>query len=275
MSDMFKPACGSHSLLETVFFVQFAPEIDLEVMPQLGDKLQSIHQFLPNRSSVSAVKIELRPEAQQVSSLQATGWQFARTSPEGDTEWLLRFMPDGLSIHCLAYTRWDEVWPIAEKALVESLKVLPSGVGLNAIGLKAIDRFEYAGEDLAMYQLDALIRRNSPHIADRVFSAGHRWHCNSGWFVSIPAFGREMNDREALNQINVSGGPISGPAGEQTFVTIDHNQVVKGGIAINPAEHGWLGPVMKKMHKDNIVVLSEILVDYMIRRINLTVKAEA
>lgn len=275
MEKIFEPACGSHALLETVFFAQFAPEIESGALDQLGEKLERSLEFLPKKTEMKGVKIVIADQQPESASASlVNGWEFSRVAPDGNVEWVLRFNAEGLSVHCLAYTRWDEVWPQAESLLLAALEAVPSGTGLVGIGLKVIDRFEFVGSALEAYNLEALLRRPNAHVADSVFSAGHRWHCHIGWFDPLSDASKgELENGEVLNQLNVDGAPQVGPAGQKIFVTIDHNQVTRNSqkpIEIDPSKHDWLGLFMHSLHGNNKRKLYDLLVDDMCRRINLS-----
>ena len=276
MEKIFEPACGSHALLETVFFAQFAPEIEAGALDQLGEKLERPLEFLPKKTAMKGVKILLgEPKGDSAQASFVNGWEFSRVAPDGNVEWVLRFNSEGLSVHCLSYSRWDEVWPQAEQLLLRALDVVPSGTGLVSVGLKVIDRFEFVGSDQDGYDLEALLRRPSSHVADNVFTSGYRWHCHTGWFAPLSNIGSDqLENGEVLNQFNVDGAPHAGPSGQKIFVTVDHNQVTRNiqkPISIDPAQHEWLGNFMHSLHANNKKTLVELLSEDMCRRINLNI----
>ena len=268
---VFEPASGSHALLETVFFAQFSPEVDVQ---QLGEQLADVMEFLPQKSPIQGFKIMVGTGGTETNAVITGGWEFSRVGPDGSVEWVFRVTPEGLSVHCLAYTRWDEVWAKASDILFKALGKVPSGVGLAGIGMKVIDRFRFTGDTLGTYDLLQLARRPNQFIADRAFSAGHRWHCHTGWFDAVAGDDSPLASIEVLNQLNIDAAPQIEPAGEKLFVMIDHNQVARspsGPLVLAAGSDVWVSELMRQLHDANKKVLADIVTDEMARRINLVV----
>lgn len=271
MAIVFEPANGSHALLETVFFAQFSPEVDVQ---QLGEQLEDVAEFLPVKIPIQGFKIIVGTSGPEANAVIASGWEFSRVAPDGSVEWVFRVTPEGLSVHCLAYTRWDEVWARASEILFKVLGKVPSDVGLTGIGMKVIDRFRFVGHNLETYDLLRLAKRPNQLIADRAFSAGHRWHCHTGWFDMVASGEGPLAPLEVLNQLNIDAGPQMEPAGEKLFVMIDHNQVARnqaGPLVLGEGSDVWVSELMRQLHEANKKVLADIVTDEMARRINLVV----
>lgn len=273
VSQAFVPSRGSHALTETLFYLQFAPEIDSDAFAHIDAQSADIALELPRKTEMKRWQFVIRPDGTQVGNNLLGGVEFARIAPNGAVTWLLRFAPDGLSVHCLDYTRWDEVWPMAQGLLLKALSKVPSGVGIAGVGMKNVDRFTYEG-DLASYRAEDLIRRPNEYVAEMSFSSGYRWHCHTGWFQKLADIGEPaLANMEVLNQLNVGSGPEVDPSGSKTIVTIDHNMLLRppqlGELGIDEQQHEWLNVLMGRLHSSNKKVLSAILTDVMGRRINL------
>lgn len=273
MKQAFEPSKGSHALIETVFFVQFSPEIEVEAFTRIDAGSADIVAQLPRKTEMKRFQLLLTPDGGQAATDMLGGLEFARIAPNGEVSWLLRLSPDSLSVHCLDYTRWDEVWTEARNLLLMALGKVPSGVGIAGVGLKNVDRFSYAG-DMTAYRIEELFRHPSRYIAGVVYEAGQRWHCHTGWFASLDDVGDEiLKQHEVLNQLNLSSGQEVNPTGANTFVNIDHNMLVRsnqvGELGISSGRHDWLDNLMSRLHFDNKKVLADILTDEVGRRINL------
>lgn len=153
----YEPIRGSHAIQEAVFYVQFAPEIDLASFQQISAQSTDIAAILPNKLDMRRIELEAYEGGGHNISDAIAGIEFQRPGTEIPAEWLMRFTSNGVSVHCIAYTRYDEVWPFARDLLLKAIALVPAGHAISAIGLRYIDRFRFNADD-GEYDLEVLFR---------------------------------------------------------------------------------------------------------------------
>lgn len=276
-SPRFEPVNNAHAIVEMVLFCQFEPELDelaiarlmeLEDDPELKDELTKFETLQGNEFQISASGIASSP-------VRPLGIHMRRTGPDGEPEWMLRTDPHTIAVHCLDYTRWDEVGAQARAFLQKALhKIGTTESTLAALGLKYVDRFSYSGSE-EDYDPAVLFRRDTSLLHKRAFTSKMRWHCHSGWFEQPEELEREQ--LECLNQVNVDAAFLTVSGARRHMTTIDHNAVVRGLNAENLAaflaseedEDALLHRLTEALHLVNKRVLIDLLTDEMATRINL------
>lgn len=272
----YEPINGSHAIQEAVFYVQFVPEIDVASFRQISAQSGDLTAILPAKSDMLRIRVETQEVGNQSFSQTIAGIEFRSAESDSVSGWLMRFTADGVSVHCTAYTRYDEVWSFARNLILKAVALVPAGHAVGAIGMRYVDRFRYNDEH-GSYDLKFLFRENNRYITPRCFEAGNRWHCHNGWFALLRDTPSEMSveQDECLNQLNLASAHEVSPAATQTFVTVDHNLVVRpsqpGGFHISQERGDQLDGMMMALHRDNKRTMAQLLTEDICRRLNLVV----
>lgn len=266
---MFEPINKAHAIAEMVVFFEFTPDLGA-VMPSLMGVKETLKERLPKQEEVRAYAVELIGDSGKMNPLPA-GLKLSRFRADGQPEWLVQIGGPSISIHCLDYSRWSDVWSEVRFYIAEIFSEIGAAqIGISAIGLKYIDRFLWSGKP-EEYTAQSLLASNTDLLHGKAFNSGSRWHCHTGWFDDA------LEGQEVLNQLNIDSG-IGIANGRQTIIlTVDHTQALRrqGSNSISHflddpvSDDGPLSEMMAMLHKKNKNVLLSLLVADMAKRINL------
>ena len=269
----FQPYRGAHALVESVFYLNFAPHLDEGQLRLLGNPFPELSDLLPEHNPLKSIQLKLDQTGSQSVSESPAGAEYSRLRSDGLNEWVVRIEAQALSIHCLEYTRWDEIWPKAKKIMLVVLERIASGTTISAIGLKNIDRFDFSGTE-EQYDISGLFNLQSPKIPAEVADKGPLWHAHLGWFHNIAADNDLQGDAiQTLNQLNLAGSKERTPSGSKYFVSIDQNLMLRGEaedqLTVANKDHDYIDNVFRAFHQLNKDTLGELLTEPMRKRINL------
>lgn len=267
----FLPYAGANSVQEAIIGVHLKNEW------ALGDPLKFIEEVkphlpeFPRAKPIQVAKISIDATNQNVVSSQGeaqyrpVGFEFSCVAPDGSQEQAIRYMPGLLTIHFSKYKSWESVLSASRRHLAEfflpslNLKTNP----IRAISLRYIDKYTYTG-DSEEARAGLLFKPNNRYISEQCFEVGPSWHCHTGWFEE------ESGHSKTLNQLNASGQVVN----ESAVVTIDHNEVcylhelrktIEDLVNTRPNFESTL----ESLHRKNKLLLQNILLDDMLRRIGL------
>ena len=120
----YSPINNAHSIVETVFFIQFSPPFGPSTIKKLISLQDELKKQFPKSNPIkkTAFKLDLTEGVQTVvNEAESVGIELQSTRADGSLEWMLRTAEDTISVHCLDYTRWDEVWQRVETYLIKAL----------------------------------------------------------------------------------------------------------------------------------------------------------
>jgi uncharacterized protein (TIGR04255 family) len=261
----YSPINNAHSIVETVFFIQFSPAFGASTIRKLISVKDELKEQFPKSNPINrtAFKFDLAEGGQTVmNEAESVGIELQRTRADGSLEWMLRIAEDIVSVHCLDYTRWDEVWQQAETYLTKALGHIDgSDSFVSSIGLRCIDRFLYK-DDPKQSNLTELFKQDTPYIVKTAFTHGPLWHCHSGWFEGL-------NDLECLIQLNVNADFANIEGKKALSITVDHSATaILEQQASNQTTN--FSPIMNQLHDKNKRLLIDLLTQKMATRINLS-----
>lgn len=268
-SIKYEPINQAHAISEMVVYIEFISDFDasrVELFRSLKDKLSV---DLPKYAEIEEHLIPVGKNAEHSPLKRIVGIEMSHILSNGKPSWVLKTLPRSISIHCLDYTRWNEVW---EKAYALILKVFSEAdINENSIsgfGLKYVDRFILKTNE--QYFASELFNKESNLLHEKAFLSGDRWHCHIGWFENIPD-----GELQGLNQLNIDVGYADVDSTKKHLSTIDHSITVRKIDDDNfiSLEKGTdrvdICSVYNKLHESNKLILSELLVDSMRKSISL------
>ncbi|WP_442498237.1 TIGR04255 family protein [Methylobacter sp. sgz302048] len=270
------PINDAHAIVEVIIFVQFSPQFSKSTIQKLAAIEHDLKEDLPKANPLKKIAFQFN-QAEHSSAVgldELAGIELQRIKKDGSIEWMLRTTEDAIAIHCLDYTRWDNVWSQAEAYLQKAfMHIDGSNSFVSSIGLKYIDRFLYDSH-AEKYDLSELFDRNTPHIVKTAFDH-NLWHCHSGWF-------EDLDNLQCLNQLNIDSNYIN-IKGEKTLaISIDHNAIaimnndnnLYSIIEQNSNQVTKLNEIIYKLHLKNKEILTNLLSKEMLNRINLKFLSE-
>lgn len=267
----FLPYAGANSIQEAVIGAHFQNEWSLGNLPEFIEGLKSRLPEFPRAKPIHVAEISIDASNQNAmpsqggTQYQAVGFEFSRVAADGSQEQAIRYMPGFLTTHFLKYRSWKSALSVSLRhtagLILPALDLKKNPI--SAISLRYIDKYTYTGDSEEAHA-GLLFNPDNRHIAKQCFSAGASWHCHTGWFEEDQGYSK------TLNQLNVSGQIIN----ENAVVTIDHNEVcylhtprktVRELVNMKPG----LRPVLEELHTKNKLLLQNILLDGMLKRIGL------
>jgi uncharacterized protein (TIGR04255 family) len=277
----YSPINEAHAIVEVVMFVEFAPPFSDSTIRKLISIEHDFTSVLPKVSPVQMRVLGIGPDkSTQILRDQTVGIELQSIRRDGSLEWMLRTTETAISVHCLDYSRWNDIWALAKGHLDKAFRYLEgSDSFIASIGLKYIDRF-VCNVDPEQSNLADLFKKETDLLCTRAFSTGPLWHCHSGWFENLP-----ISSIKCLNQLNLDATFTNIKGNKRLVITVHHNAVAQippenNGLSIlKGAANGSDGlssdVIMEALHEQNKIVMGELLSEQMARRINLHATKEA
>ena len=275
----FRPINSAHAIVECTVFVEFVPVFSRAVRDRFVNNLASqLQNDLPKTNVQKVLETAINIQDGQPSGTlkeELNGIELQRIKPDGALEWMLRTTENIISVHCLDYTRWDDIWLEAKKYLQLAFRqVRGSENFVNSIGIKYIDRFVYDGIN-EEYRVSDLFSEETDLISRRLFSPNPLWHSHTGWFEDLVEI-----DSSCLNQLNIDATYANFSGLRKPVVTVEHNVILKTSSNSDSISsyldyegedenNTKLDQIMHALHMVNKKVLSSLLNSEMKERINL------
>lgn len=276
----FEPIKKSHAVGELVVYFEVLDKL-FSTKSEAQKAKEVITPFFSRADDSPSVEINLDING-ATTEQRRDGFTFIKFR-DGTQEmsWVLRMSGNHLSLHSIDYTRWDAIFPQIIDYLTTAFSVIERPLNFSSIGIKVIDRFRFVGATPEDYKLGVLLDPNSKYISQHAFSAGQRWHVNTGWFEKSPA-GDETE--ELLHQLNADSSMFVGAEGKnEALVSIDHSATLgninrMGGIPLrrfsNKDQHFFssLRDSLQFLHEKNKQIVFDLLNKEVASKINLVVE---
>lgn len=264
---MFEPLNKGHAISEATFFFEF-DNIPAAALTSMLEAYPHVADILPRNDPMPGMVFEQSSAGFSMNQVPGAEWKHFR--PDGNPDWLARITPNSVSVHCMEYTRWTEVWPRVYGILAHIFRACDDQfLPLLNVGLRYVDRFDFKGS-AAQYDANQLVRRNSPHVAQQVLARGFRWHNYTGWFERSEKLGLDV-----LQQLNIDA--IEQVGTKLPIVSITHASLLRGqGFGdldsfrrFTHMDNSQIAQFMSIAHDNNHKLLREVLTDDMLKRIGL------
>lgn len=200
----FRPVLNDqqHAVVETVFQIGLDRVLTAGEIQSLIDAHPRWQDDLPRQNRLTAFEFSpANPGAAPLQHEGARGVNFEAIKKDGTLDWRLQAEGNAITVNCLSYSNWAEVWARAKSYLQQAYEiVLGDGKAIRQCVLQYVDVFRWS-DDVAQYELSALLNQRSKYLAPKIFGAGPLWHLHQGWFRNIdsPQAGR------VLERINLDG----------------------------------------------------------------------
>jgi uncharacterized protein (TIGR04255 family) len=266
MSDhRFEPIYRAHAIVEMAVFFEFAQGLgDMDHVLQIPSKMKD--EF-PESDKIQAFEVVFEQSQKPTDTkMRIEGVELKRLKSDESLEWLIRITSKSISIHCLEYTRWEDIWSQTNKYIGTIFKELQK-FELSSIGLRYVDQFVFQGEN-EDYDLSYLFKKNTTLINPLAFSSGTNWHCNCGWFQDLKGLGNVLSH---MNTTGITQDDHSSVVIDQTFMFQAQGEGENLAQCLLPDEKGEISRsnIIEKMHTANKYLLSDLLIDSMQQRISL------
>lgn len=264
---MFEPHNDGHAISEAVFSVEFKP-LPSNVLQKMLDNYPALSSLLPSKQEISGMRFE--QSGSGFSFEQVPGAEWKKFGPDGKHDWIVRITPNSVSVHCLNYDRWNEVWGRSKFLLGTLFAALDDyRADVLSVGLRYIDQFEFRG-NIENYNPQDLFVENCAYVPKSILTKGTRWHAYSGWFEDDAQL-----EYEVLHQLNIDA--VEMLPGSSPVITINHAALIQSGPAgrlekfahLSQITDGPLDSFMNKAHDRNKEIVRDILSQEMMVRIGL------
>jgi uncharacterized protein (TIGR04255 family) len=270
----FSPINGAHAITEMVVYIQFTPEFSPATIQRLVSLETELVAYFPKAIRIQQQNVEFKAEGSKPKSNiseKLVGIELQDIDDSGNINWMLRTTENSLSIHCLNYSVWEEVYKKIITYLLSAFHHLEgSGNFIAHVGLMFIDRFicEVPPEEAC---LSELFNENTDWVFNGAFKAENKlWHSHVGWY-------EELKNYQCLNQLKTSASYADIKGEKKLIVTVDHNAIItsetngKNFISYSAIDEDNLviKETIKELHSMNKKVLRELLTVKMSSRINL------
>jgi len=262
----FHPINNAHAISEMVVHFAFVPPFNSETLNTLLSLKDELKADFPKSNELKHVSFTIDANTQkQVVEQTIGGITLERYNTNGTPSWVINITNENISIHCLSYTRWENVWAETCKYLEKIFKKIDGTANfLQGFGLQYTDKFVF--EEDKPYSHGALFKTNSNYLNANSFDCGDRWHCNSGWF-------EKLDTSRCLHQLNIDNSQVLLEGKMQLVSTILHNAVVlrepseQFNLSLDKDAH--LNTAFQQLHIKNKAMLSNLLNEEMANRIQL------
>ncbi len=269
----YLPFAGRNSIAEMAIGIQFVLPFDQEV----GKSIETIKSMfateLPKFEPLQMITINIgnigatpfgTPQLPSSNPPPVTGFNLTKIKADGSVARALRAAGNVLSANFSEYVSWAETKKQGIGYIVRCLDTLAIAERnpIIAVILRYIDRFTFDGPAQEA-TADKLFRPENNFVARRILNCGYQWHSNSGWFEQ--AVGATV----ALNQLNVSSGPLG--------IIVDHNSICTlpvprrsiADLKEERGDHPGLETILDRQHKANADLLKNLLNETMLDTIGL------
>lgn len=279
---MFRPINDDHAIFAVHFVLEFERPWLREDKPLIDKGYDRWKEILPGIQERQHVVIGPQLQGGGVENSTAVMPPLAYTSVErdGSREWELAFEGNSLRISCGKYSRWTQVWKIAQHLF----QMVGQAMGDRKIGVRTIeltyeDLFLWEGKE-SQYKVRNLLTDRSGIIGKQTLEHGPMWHCHQGWIQKQTKWkGERYLERVHLNghkgvlhreekfAIGVATTTRLGHGGEKRLFTLqtEFTELARKRREKNGGRFEW-------MHEKNKELLGKVLTEKMQQAISLSVK---
>lgn len=266
----FQPKSNKHAIVEVVFGLVFTRPFHPKEIKALVESHGRWKELLPRRGRTSPFPVpfmqgdELPPNFP--IPLPPSGVTFDRVKPDGSLDWRLRADDAGITVNCLSYTTWPEIYGRARELLSQACEVaVRSDNSIRETFLQYIDVFEWEGEKQA-YDLAELLRADSPYVPPSIRQRGPLWHLHQGFFRTegLPSPGRLLERNHADGYQDQSGAAL---VKIDEYLSLHHLAPLAPSVLFGP--RGSADTLFGYLHDLNKDILRHYLTDKMQARIGL------
>lgn len=279
--NFFEPVNKEHAIVECVFFAEFMPSFSDSILQRLFNLKETLQDDLPNTEEVRAFGGNFNPaETANVHfTNKQVGLNLQRIKPDGQIGWALKITENSISVHCLDYTRWQNILPKTMSFLSKAFQNIEGLENdLSKIGLRYVDRFVYHGSE-ENYKVSYLFKENNSYLPQRIYESHLLWHTHLGWFETIE---KNKKNLPCLNQMNIDSLYMSLLSSRKLITNIAHNMIINLDNLKNKTEYFDFSDIdnkeksifcdmMEHLHNVNKDLMSNLLAKDIKQKINLGV----
>ena len=229
----FRPVPGDQTVAEAALGLRLAEALSREDWDRLKGTHQRWRVLLPRLEEPDRAPLAPAEEPAPVPESHAARiLRFSRRTPSGTPQWHLLLQSDGITVHCLRYTRWKSVWPIARWLFSEVANALPGNRQVRSMSLESRDVFAWEGE-AAKAGGSAILPGNATPVAEELHGEGGLQSLDTGALAT----GRTMPVRVRLERVRIG----SVESGNRTTVRFEVHYGLEFNADRDPVQLSDLG----------------------------------
>lgn len=180
--DKISLYAGRHAIEVVNFTISLAAPIDEADMRRFEENKQSVAEIFPAISSPEVLQIPLSPGLPTSPPPKITPPKMLSLfGGDGKLAWNGQFGDNLIAVSCHAYTRWDEIWPLAKKRLACLAGLVDPKKPVWAVDYSVTDTFSAKSKDNVL--LSSRVFKDTPLIPSRFKNyEDPRWDFSYGWF---------------------------------------------------------------------------------------------
>ena len=264
---------GDNPIERAAIGVEFAASFTPAVIAEAGDRHRLFKVHLPRRMNQQTMVLQvgqpgsplpMRMPLMQTS--QPVGFVFDRTGPDGRQVEAFNMSGNSAAYSCASYSRWNEVWPKADRVFGEMVPIITTSGNLAiAVTLEYVNKFVWSGKPDTANISSLLVA--GPFVCSNVFRLSGLWHLFQGFFRD----GEEPLPGSHLENINLTVSdqpdPLEGTQEPKRCldIVVNHRLAFEAPTSFIPVDQDdhrpkLLGEYATSMHERNKVILRELLV---------------
>ncbi len=166
---------STNALQRVVFIVQFTREFSERDLDRLDTHSTSWRDELPRRSVTNAVLLQPGSNRVAFDDERIAGLSYEALMKDSSVEFGLRFDENRILFLVGRYTRWAEIWPLAQRYLKTAMGLLPEDNPVISFATEYTDLFRAAGE-YTEFDASGILRPDSLYIPSHVFDRTENFH---------------------------------------------------------------------------------------------------
>ncbi|QUD86972.1 TIGR04255 family protein [Phenylobacterium montanum] len=264
----FEPINERHAIREVAFAFQFARPFNVEEIDTLAKDHDAIRSELPKLQRPMFLQFFVGPDASQTLNTPPGGANFESYKRDGTLDWRLSVTNNLLTVNCLTYTRWVDVWARAKHYISFAMPhLVKEDNAVSDIGLQYIDEFAWSGP-IEEYDNRLILKAGGDNIPNSILGRGPLWHIHQGWFEprERPLNGRLLN-RMHVDALLVDDKHIVRFDSTLSLDIDEADRPTKCAALIN--EDGIADQVLSELHAVNKAVLGSYITDDLAKEIEL------
>lgn len=266
----YRPINSNHSIDEVVFVFLFSRPFSEENIQYLIDIEEKITNGKLKKEIHQGTEVKVGPQGEiKAQPVKVKSLHFKGVDESNNLEWLIRVESKFISINCLNYSRWENIW---EKAF-DYFKILTPHListdnPIESVSLQYLDRFVYNGK-IENYKTTNIFNEGTDYLNRKIAEVGPFWHLHQGWFNKNIKIGSRI-----LNRLNITAAM----ADKEHHTTVDHNATIQFDPKITNFKTLFEDVTDEKLnvvyffeslHLENKVILRNLLNETMKKEINL------
>jgi len=268
MNDLqFAPVLPRHAIERCAASIAFTPSIPDKAFERLAQSAaSSITAQGFTVAPTMAFGFQVTSDGQMTPLPQASAPRNFTSKEQSNT---ITMTPDGIVWTTVNYVRWPPFIGEFERFVLPLLAELLQTVSIAAVKLEYWDRFIWSG-DWDNFDVQKLIRAESPFVVEAAVARTKQWHSHAGWFDKEGSLRRLTNINVDVSEI-VSAPPIPArpSVGIYSALTDQGNVPGYGQVDLTKLDGSFVIERLESQHLALKDILGHIVSDDMANRISL------